>query len=391
MTAAEAHAPSLAAATAEADAAGRRADAARAAAGPTATLAGTVGWGRLDPGGFFGLTATNVTPRAAQVGIEQPIFAGGRIAGARIAARAGAAAAGAALVQSRAGLKAEVAQAYGGVLAADAGLVAAQRLLAAMATATAQAQLRFKAGEVPATDVQQAQARLAQAEALLAAATGQRDALRARLARLTGMAADSLAPLPPAPALPDTLDAALAEAETASPAIARAEAALAAARGQARMARADGLPQLAAYAEASTVRDQFFPGYRGDLASAGVRARWTFFASGRLRAEGEAADAGVRAAEARLAEARGLLKEMVIAGFAQVGATRLAAGAAARQQEASAAALASVRHEVRAGMKPGLALLDAERDAAEAAMQAADAAARRTAAAWSLRALLGRE
>jgi outer membrane protein len=65
MAAADAHAPSLAEARAEAGAADRRADAARAAGGPTATLTGTIGWGRLDPGGYFGLSATNVTPRAA--------------------------------------------------------------------------------------------------------------------------------------------------------------------------------------------------------------------------------------------------------------------------------------------------------------------------------------
>jgi len=389
MAAAQAHAPTLATAIAEAEAAERRAAAARAAAGPTATLTGTVGWGRLDPGGYFGLNATDVTPRAAQVGIEQPLYAGGRIAGARAAARAGAEAADAALSQSRTGLRADVAQAFGGVLAANAGLLAARRLVQSIQTATAQTRLRFKAGEVPATDVQQAEARLAEADALLAGATGQHDAMRARLARLTGLKPEVLAPLPADPPLPATLDEALAAAEAHAPAIARAKAGLAAAQGQARMAKAEGLPQVAAYAEASSVRDQFFPGYRGDLASAGVRARWNFFASGRVRAEGQAADAGVRAAEARLADARGTVREMVIAGFANVRATRLAAEAALRQQQASEAALASVQQEVRVGMKPTLALLDAQRDAAQAAQQAAAAASQRAAAAWGLLALIG--
>jgi len=391
MAAAEAHAPQLAAASADADAAELRAAAARAASGPSATLTGTVGWGRLDPGGYFGLNAADVTPRAAQVGIEQPLYAGGRIAGARAAASAGADAANAALIQSSAGLRAEVAQTFGGVLAADAGLVAAERLAKSIETAANQARLRFKAGEVPATDVQQAEARLAEAEAMLASAAGQRDGMRARLARLTGLAPEELAPLPADPSVPATLEEALAEADARSPAIARAQAGVAAARGQARMAKAEGLPQVAAYAEASTVRDQFFPGYRGDLASAGVRARWNFFASGRVRAEGQAGDAGVRAAEARLADARGTVRELVIAGFANVRATQLAAEAALRQQQASAAALNSVRQEVRVGMKPMLALLDAERDAAQAAQQAATAAGQRAATAWGLLALIGRD
>lgn len=391
ITAAQTHAPSLAAATAEAEAAERRVAAARAAAGPSATLSGTIGWGRLDPGGYFGLPASNVTPRAAQLGIEQPIFAGGRIAGARAAARAGADAATAARLQTLGGLRAEVAQAYAGVLAADAGLVAAQQLARAITTVAEQARLRFKAGDVPATDVQQADARLAEAEAMLAGATGQRAAARARLARLTGLDPEALEPLPAEPPLPATLDEALAEAEQRAPAITRAAAGLAAARGQALVARAEGLPQVAAYAEAASVRDQFFPGYRGDLASAGVRARWHFFASGRIRAEGEAASADARAAQARLADARGLVREQVIAGFAQAQSARLAAAAAERQQRASTAALASVRQEVRVGLKPGLALLDAEREAAQAAYNAATAAGQRTAAAWNLLALLGRD
>lgn len=391
IAAAETHAPFLAMAMAEANAAGSRADAARAAAGPTATLTGTIGWGRLDPGGYFGLTATSVTPRAAQVGIEQPLYAGGRIAGARQAARAGAEAADAGVLQRRTALRAEVAQAFGGILASEAALTAATELVKAIELAADQARLRFNAGEVPSTDVQQAKARLAEAEAVLASATGQRDTARARFNRLTGLVPDSLAPLPASPSLPATLDEALDEAEKQSPAIAQAQAGLAAARGQARMAKAEGLPQVAAYAEASSVRDQFFPGYRGDLASAGVRGRWTFFASGRIKAEGQAADAAVRAAEARLADARGSVREMVIAAFAGVRTTQLSADAARRQKQASEAALASVRQEVRVGLKPTLALLDAERDAAQATMQAANADAQRIATAWGLRALLGRE
>jgi outer membrane protein len=391
IAAAEAHAPSLAMARADADAAGNRADAARAAGGPTATLTGTIGWGRLDPGGYFGLSATNVTPRAAQVGIEQPLYAGGRIAGAREAAKAGADAAEAGVLQRRTALRAEVAQAFGGVLASEAGLTAATELVKSIALAADQARLRFNAGEVPSTDVQQAQARLAEAEAVLASANGQRDTARARFNRLTGLVPDSLAPLPANPPVPATLDEALDEAEKQSPAIAQAQAGLAAARGQARMAKAEGLPQVAAYAEASSVRDQFFPGYRGDLASAGVRGRWSFFASGRIKAEGQAADAAVRVAEARLADARGSIREMVTTAFAGVRTSQLSADAARRQKQASDAALASVRQEVRVGLKPTLALLDAERDAAQAAMQAANADAQRIATAWGLRALLGRE
>lgn len=171
IAAAETHAPSLAIARADADAAEKRADAARAAGGPTATLTGTIGWGRLDPGGYFGLTATNVTPRAALVGIEQPPYTGGRIAGAREAAKAGEEAAAASVMQRRTALRAEVAQAFDGILASEAALTAATDLVKAIGLAADQARLRFDAGEVPSTDVQQAQARLAAARQRLAGRT----------------------------------------------------------------------------------------------------------------------------------------------------------------------------------------------------------------------------
>ncbi len=391
MAAAMTHAPRLAAADAESDAASRRADAARAAGGVSATLSGTIGWGRLDPGGYFGLQARNVTPRAAQVVLEQPIYVGGRIAGGQAAARAGADAARAGLLAARAAVRADVAAAFGAVIAADSGVTAAQRLVEAVRTAAGQARLRFNAGEVPATDVSQADARLAEAEAMLAAATGAQAMARARLTRLTGQPVGALAALPGDPPLPGTLEDAAAEAMRNSPLLAQAQAGLAVARGKARMARAEGLPQVSAYAEGSTVRDQFFPGYRGDGASAGVRARWNFFSSGRTQAEAGAADADVRAAQARLDDARAAVTEMVVGAMADLAASRSAESATSRQQQAADAALASVRQEVRVGMKPGLALLDAARDAAQAATLAAQASARRAAAAWTLLAVVGRD
>lgn len=66
---AEAHAPALEIADAERDAAAGRIDQARSAGLPQAELTETIGVGRLDPGGFFGLAAADVTPRAAQVDV----------------------------------------------------------------------------------------------------------------------------------------------------------------------------------------------------------------------------------------------------------------------------------------------------------------------------------
>ena len=78
IAAALAHAPEIAAADAEAEAAKGRLQQARSAFAPSLSLNGTVGQGRLDPTAFFGLDAADVTPRAAQLTLEQPLFTGGR-------------------------------------------------------------------------------------------------------------------------------------------------------------------------------------------------------------------------------------------------------------------------------------------------------------------------
>ena len=87
------HAPEIEAARADADAADARIKEARGQGLPSATLSGTIGYGRLDPQGYFGLPAANVTPRAAQLTIEQPLFMGGRVSAGIAQAKAGSEAA----------------------------------------------------------------------------------------------------------------------------------------------------------------------------------------------------------------------------------------------------------------------------------------------------------
>ena len=89
IAAAMTHAPEIEAARADADAADARIKEARGQGLPSATLSGTIGYGRLDPQGYFGLPAANVTPRAAQLTIEQPLYMGGRVSAGIAQAKAG--------------------------------------------------------------------------------------------------------------------------------------------------------------------------------------------------------------------------------------------------------------------------------------------------------------
>jgi outer membrane protein len=390
IAAALAHAPEVTASDAEADAAKGRLDQAQSGRLPTVTLSGTIGVGWLDPKEFFGLSADDVVPRAAQATIEQPLFTGGRVEAGIDQARAGVAAAEAGRTATRSQLVAATAQAYGDVLTTAHMIELYERLAVETTEIERQARLRFRAGESPSTDISQASARLAEARAGLARAQGQQVSARARFANLTGLDAVDLQPLPANPALPGTLEEAMDAAMRDNPALAQAEAGLRQARATARAARAERLPTVGAFAEAASVRDQFFPDYRADSATVGLRARWELFSGGRVSGKISEASGEERAAEARLRTVRLQIEEQLISAFQNVRTAQLVEQAAGEQANAASEALTSVRHEVRVGMKPQLDLLDAEREAIAAQAAAAKACANRIVAAYQLLSLVGR-
>ncbi|QIG79859.1 TolC family protein [Stakelama tenebrarum] len=388
---AQANAPVAARADARFEAAQARSAQARAQNRPTVTATGTIGYGRLDPGGFFGLMADDVTPRAAQVTIEQPLFTSGRVGAGIEQARAGEAAAQSAREQTRAMLAADVAEAYGAVLIAQERKRLYEQLVAVTERIARNALDRYEVGDAPRTDVSQANARLAEARAGLAGAEGQIRVTRARLASLIGRDPGRLASLPPPPQTPATLEDAITIARENSPMIAQAEAGVDAARAAERGAKAERGPTIGAYAEASTTRDQFFPGYRGDQATVGVRARWTLFDSGRTGGAIAEASAEVRAAEAQLAQARAQVDEAVTAGFSAVRTAALVETARRDQAAAATEAAGNMRDEVLVGQKPQLDLLNAEREAIAARLSVLEAQSNRVVAGYRLLALIGRE
>lgn len=172
IAAAVARDPDLAAAAAERDAAQARLDQARAASNPTVAISGTIGVGRLDPRGFFGIPAKNVVPRAVQVTAEMPLYTGGRLAAGRVQARAGLAIGNAALAARQRQLELDVASAYADAYAARKSRDVALRSAEDMKETERQAGLMFRAGATARTEFLQAQSRRAEAQAAAARAEG---------------------------------------------------------------------------------------------------------------------------------------------------------------------------------------------------------------------------
>lgn len=384
IAAAVARDPDLAAAVAERDAAQARLDQARAASGPTVAVSGTIGAGYLDPRGFFGIPAENVVPRAGQVTVEIPIYTGGRLTAGRAQARAGVAIGNAALAVHHRQLELDVASAYADAYAARKARDVALRSAQDMKETERQAELLFRAGATARTELLQAQSRRAEAEAAAAQAEGQLQSALARFTSLTGIDGAALDDAPAAPPSPASREQAVADALAGNPGVAQAEAAVAAAQAARRAARAAGAPTVGAFAEASSVRDQFFPDYKADSVTAGVRGRWTLFDSGQTRSRIVEAEAQLRTAEARARSARRDIEVQTILAWEALLSAQAQRAAADRQRVAALGALRDARLEFRAGAKPMLSVLDAERDAlaAEAALARSEGELAR--AAWRL-------
>ena len=384
-----ARSPSLEGARARAESARAGVSAARAERAPSAALEGQIGVGRIDPQGFFGLTADDVVPRSARATVELPLFTGGRINAAIRQATGGAEAADQQVRMTALELRVRVVQAYVRAVAARELIARYDMLNRALDETLRQARLKFKAGEGTSTETAQAEARRAEAEAGLSGAQGQLAGAMAQLETLAGHPVALDGDLPGAPQIPSSRDAAIAMALKDNPAVLAALRQIDAARAKSDGVRAERLPTIGAYAEAASVRDQFFPGYKADSASVGLRARWSIFSGGRIGAKASGAAADLRAAQADADDARLVVEQQAVIAFEDVTTARAVLSASEARLTASEAALRGTALEVKAGVKPQLAQLDAVRDAIEAQAARAEAGGRVLVAAYRLRAIAG--
>lgn len=381
--------PTLSEASAGEAAANARLDRAKAERNPLLRVEGSAGAGRIDNGGFFGITADNVTPVGVQAVAEMPIFTGGKISSAVSQARGGAEVAKLQHEQVRLQVIVRAVAAYSEVLTSRKLEARYQGLVDQLVETERQAGVRFRVGDIASTELAQARARRAEAEAGFAQVQGRRVSAESAFQHVTGIEAGSLAPLPAAPQTPATLGDALSGARQNNPALKQAKAGIDVARAGVRSAKAEGSPTLGVFAEGAHVRDQFFPGYRADSATVGVRGRWTLFAGSRVAAETRAARSELSASEARLRNSEQSIDDAVIDAWQGLATAKRVAEASRLRSAAAAEALRGTRLEAKVGAKPTLAVLDAEREAIEAEAALLQAEGMEVVAAWRLNALTG--
>ena len=381
--------PDTAEARANTDFADAKVREAWSAALPQVSLRGEVGHGRTDLGGFFGFGKANVDPRTAQIELRENIFSGGAVVAGIDQAKQDRIAAGELSDSAKARLIAKVAEAYGDVLYAGSVFDLSTNYLSATNEVAHQARLRFNAGEIPKSELAQAEARHAEGRAGLEKARELLSNARAHYRAVVGEEPGQLDALPGSRLAPAELDALIDAALQDNPDLRAAAAAVRSARAGLRAAEAERLPSVALVASAATTRDEFFPGYRADGTTIGVQGHWTLFSSGGVSARISEARASLRKSEAEFSRAQSSVREGVIAAWSALTSIGASEHAVDEQVTAQQIALDSIREEVRVGQKTTLDRLNAERDLLDARSKLAAVKTAGITALFRLQAMVG--
>ncbi|MBX9729756.1 MAG: TolC family protein [Sphingomonas sp.] len=193
--------------------------------------------------GGYGRTVPDRTTQA-RVSVVQPLYTGGRATADREAALA---AVGAGREQLRGGegdLLLQVITSYADIRRDSEVLRLRAANLKQLTATLDEVKARREAGELTRTDIAQAETQLLLAQAQFNVAEQQYEADRATYAALVGHDPGALAPSPPLPQLPGSIDMAFDLAYTSNPDLARAIATERASRARIAAARADGRPTV---------------------------------------------------------------------------------------------------------------------------------------------------
>lgn len=229
---------------------------------------------------------------------------------------------------------------------------------------------RTGAGDRGPTDVAQAEARAALAAAQLETAQSRLIGSRETYVRLVGNAPGELAPPPPLPPMPASLEAAVGAALERNPKLAASKAAREAAGHDVRVAAAERLPRLNAIAGVNhyDYLNSLAPGTgprnrdQGTTARIGMELKVPLFQGGRVTAQTRQANEKLGAAtEDAIAMEREVIAE-TRAAFATMRAAERVVLAAERGVEANGRALSGIKAQVNAGLRPLLDQLNAEQE-----------------------------
>jgi outer membrane protein len=395
---------------ADADAAAARARHREARAGMLPAVAGQAGYTRLGGDipedleftipGFdetFTILPIERDRYTTELGIEQPLFAGGRLRNVTRAAERTASAVERLADQARADVALEVQRAFWTLHGGLAALGAVEAALAQMDEHVQDMVNRYEEEVVLRSELLAAQTRRSEVALERVEAENAVRVASLELNRLIGL--PSTAEVRPAgtaepEALPSDLDALVEDALASRPQLQAIEEEVGALRAQVAVARGSRLPELALVSRYVYARPNPYvfteqTTFRGTW-EAGVAVRWSLFEGGGRSARESEAAAHLRAAEARLQEAREAVGVDVARQYLETRRASEAVEVAAQNVEQAAEGLRVTRQQFAEGVVLSAHLLDAERAYREAQARAAWAEAELSIGRAALRHALGR-
>ncbi len=326
----------------------------------TATISGGLATGetRIED---VSRTGSRTRPASASVTLSQPLYRGGREYAEIKRAENTIRAQRARLHSTEQDVFFEVVTAYMNVVRDEAIVRLRQNNVAVLQRQLQAVRDRFNVGEVTRTDVAQAEASVARAQAQRELAAGNFESSKANYANLVGRIPQRLAePRPPA-FLPAQLELALGTAKSTNPTIIAATYDEFAARHTVRSITGELLPQVFLNGSLSRSLDPgSIPGTRSDGASLTVSVTVPLYESGSVYSRVRAAKQTVFQRGNDLAQARRSVEEAATRAWQTLQAARASVRAFEAEGRANAVALEGVRQENQAGLRTVLDVLDAE-------------------------------
>lgn len=368
----------------QADIARRNLDAARGAGRPVVSLSAGGGYEYVDTNSPMAFGLGDRPTASAQIQAIQPVYTGGRISGGIRQAEAGIAAADQTLEAARQDLVLQVVTAYVDVVRDREAVSIRQNNVEVTGEQVRAAQDRFEVGVVTRTDVAQAQARLEGARAALAGAEAALQGSEALYQFLTSEAPGSLAPPPPVPPIPASLDEAITTALRANPTIEAAREELRAAEAGIETAKAAGRAEVSLVGTAGVQETFGDINQRDTSVSALAQARIPLVTGGVVRAQTESAK--LRRAQARrfVDSLETQIRAQVTQTWFSYEAALRAIEASRRQVEAAEIAYEGAKEELAVGVRSTLDTLDQEQLLFEARLSLVQAERDAYVAAYSL-------
>jgi outer membrane protein len=304
---------------------------------------------------------------SASLSASQALYTGGRTANALHAIEAQVMAAREGLRRTEAGVMQAVIQAYVDVRRDLESLRIRQENVAVLKRQLEEANARFDVGEITKTDVNQAAARYAAAQAQLAAAQSQLAASRAAYTSVVGQAPGDLAPEPALTAIPASVEQAFNDADNNSPVLLQATYTEQASRARIDAAKSERMPTVSVQAQLG-FNDQstrLMGGSAGNFdrnLSAAAVVTQPLFTGGIVAARVRQAVESNNSDRLQIDVARRSVVQAVSQSWAQLLASRSAIIANEEQVRAAGVAFEGTKQENQVGLRTTLDVLNAEQE-----------------------------